>query len=73
MNIRYAVTVKTGAEKREVSQRNTVIHVSTPASAREGKANKDVVEQLAQYFNVPKSRIFITGGEKSKQKIVEIL
>lgn len=38
-----------------------------------GKANKKLVEMLAEHFNVPKSKVIIRAGERSKAKIVEIL
>lgn len=38
-----------------------------------GKANKKLVEMLAEHFNVPKSSVIIRAGERSKAKIVEIL
>ncbi|RMF97373.1 MAG: DUF167 domain-containing protein [Candidatus Schekmanbacteria bacterium] len=36
----------------------------------EGKANKACIELLAQYFKIPKSKIEIIGGTKSRNKIV---
>ncbi|MDP2929797.1 MAG: DUF167 domain-containing protein [Candidatus Omnitrophota bacterium] len=40
---------------------------------QEGKANYAVREALAEYFNIPKSRIALLSGEKSKSKLFEIL
>jgi uncharacterized protein YggU (UPF0235/DUF167 family) len=37
-----------------------------------GRANEAVVEALAEHFKVPKSRVSIVGGFKSKQKVVRI-
>jgi len=71
--IRFYVQVKTNASKNEVQQRNDVVHVWVRAQAREGQANEKVIELLAKFFQVEKSQIFIVSGEKSKQKIVEIL
>lgn len=71
MKLQYTVIVKTGAEKREVSQRNMVIHVAT--QAKSFKVNDDVIQQLAEYFNVPPSHVRVVNGEKSKQKIVEVI
>lgn len=34
----------------------------------DGKANKELVETLADAFGVPKSRVVIKGGETSKTK-----
>lgn len=46
------------------------IYVSQPPS--EGKANKAVVEALAEYFNISKARIKPLAGQKSKMKLFKI-
>lgn len=46
--------------------------VAVKEEAREGKANKAVVDLLAKYFNIPKSEVRIVSGENIKQKIIEI-
>lgn len=46
--------------------------VAVKEEAKEGKANKAVIESLAEYFNIPKSSIKIISGENIKQKILEI-
>ena len=38
-----------------------------------GRANKRLVEILAEHFKVQKSRIFIVTGTKSSDKIVEVI
>jgi len=42
------------------------------ASAKEGKANTELVKVLSEYFDIPKSAIIIVKGHKSRIKIVEI-
>jgi uncharacterized protein (TIGR00251 family) len=42
------------------------------APAKEGKANKAIINILAKYFGVSKSSISIKAGHSSKNKIVEI-
>ena len=37
-----------------------------------GKANEAIVEALAKYFNVSKSKVKIISGHKSNQKLVEV-
>lgn len=46
--------------------------VAVKEEAKESKANRAVVELLAEYFNVPKSEVRIVSGLNIKQKIVEI-
>lgn len=41
--------------------------------AVDGKANKAVIALLADYFEVSKSQVKITGGLTSRNKIIEIL
>lgn len=47
-----------------------IAYVKSPAV--EGKANKELIEILADKFDVPKSRIEIVQGEQSHIKLVEI-
>lgn len=54
----------------EVINRQYIISVKKPAI--EGKANKALIELLSGYFDVPKSRIEIIKGHKSKNKVIEI-
>lgn len=41
--------------------------LSPPA---EGKANREVIAVLASHFDLPPSRVKITKGQKSRQKVV---
>ncbi len=38
-----------------------------------GRANKRLLEILSKHFNVPKSKITIVKGAKSRDKMVEII
>jgi len=46
------------------------VHVS--AAPEDNKANKAVIEVLAEYYGVRKSRILIIQGERSRDKRIEI-
>ena len=48
------------------------LHVYVSAPALEGKANRAVIEALADYFNVKKSSVLFIAGTKSKIKTFEI-
>jgi hypothetical protein len=48
------------------------IKVRLAARAVDGKANEALIEFLAEHYQVPKSRIRITSGLKSRQKRVVI-
>jgi uncharacterized protein (TIGR00251 family) len=38
-----------------------------------GRANKRLAEILAEHFKVPRSRIFIVRGTKSRNKLVQVI
>ena len=44
------------------------LKVRIRAAPVDGKANKELVETLADAFNLPKSRVAFKGGETSKTK-----
>ena len=46
--------------------------VKVDAKAEGGKANRRLVEIIAEFFNVPKSSVRIVKGFKSRKKIIEI-
>jgi uncharacterized protein (TIGR00251 family) len=47
--------------------------VRVDETAGSGRANKRLVEILAEHFKVPKSRVSIVRGAKSRNKIVQII
>ena len=49
------------------------LHVYVNEPPLEGKANSAIREALAKYFEVKKSSVLIVSGEKSKNKVFEIL
>ncbi|MFN3995947.1 MAG: DUF167 domain-containing protein [bacterium] len=58
-------------EKIEVINEKTLkIYISAPAV--DNKANEAIIEVLSRYYKIPKTSIFISKGQKSKIKIVEI-
>ena len=72
--MKHTISVKTNAKKNAAEQAaNGSLRVFVKAPPQEGRANEAVIETLAAHFKVPKSRISIVGGFKSKQKIVQIV
>lgn len=49
------------------------IHVYVSEPPLEGKANNAIRESLAKYFGIKKSSVLLISGEKSKNKVFEIL
>ena len=71
MRIRIKVRPQSGRKAIEQQADGSYI-VRVPASPVEGKANEQVVELLAQHFDVAKSLVRIARGAHSKEKVVEI-
>jgi len=72
--MKLAVRVIPNARKTEFSGRREsefVLRLSAPAI--EGKANKAAIEYIASLLCVPKSRVALVSGEKSRHKIFEIV
>lgn len=71
MKISLKVKANSRQEKIEkVSERQFLVWVNDPA--KDGKANKAVIELLSAYFSIAKSRIVILRGEKNKNKLISI-
>ncbi|HJH25177.1 MAG TPA: hypothetical protein C5S37_00035 [Methanophagales archaeon] len=71
--VRVNVKVVPNSKKAKVEQtEGGILMVNVDAPAKEGKANKRLVEILAKYSSKPKSSIRIVKGQTSKNKVVEI-
>lgn len=60
-------------EARVTGTGDTGLEVRVDERAVGGRANKRLLEILSKHFNVPKSRITIVKGAKSRDKIVEVI
>jgi uncharacterized protein (TIGR00251 family) len=70
---RISVSVKPNARQtRVVKLSEEQYTVSVNAPAQDGRANEALIDALAGYFGVPKSRIKIVHGYASRRKRVEI-
>jgi len=73
MASRIWVTVKPRAKKEEVRKTDDGQYmVSVHAPPQKGKANKALIELLANYFSVPKSSVRIIRGQTGRKKLIEI-
>ncbi len=71
--VKIVIRVKPRSSKRSVEKIDDSNYiVSVMSSPMEGKANKEVIEVLANYFKIAKSKISIIKGETAKIKMVEI-
>lgn len=72
--MKIQVIVHPNAKKSRIEQDMLdTIHVYVNQPPLEGKANKAVIDSLAEYFNVKKNCIRIVSGEKSKYKLIEVM
>ena len=67
------VRVIPNAKHNEVMNRvGSIVRVRVAAAAVEGKANEELLEFLAEFFSVAKSKVSILRGEKGKEKTIQI-
>lgn len=72
--MRYIVQVKPGSKKEGVELlADGSLIVRTHARAHDGEANAAVIKLLSKHFRTAKSNLKIVGGEKSRNKIVDVL
>ncbi len=66
-----SVKVKPKARYRQVEKVSpSEYKVSVISPPSKGQANREVIEILASHFDIPRSRIRIVRGERSRQKLV---
>ncbi len=70
MIIRVKVTPRAKRPRIEKAGDGLKVYLSTPAI--EGRANKKLIEVLADYLNIKKYKIKIIKGAKQREKILEI-
>jgi len=71
MNIFVKVQTKARANLVEKLSENTY-KVKVTIAPEKGKANIEVIELLAKYLKIKKSKIVIIAGHKSNEKILDI-
>jgi uncharacterized protein (TIGR00251 family) len=72
--VKLAVRVIPNSRRTEFSgRREGELILRLTAPALEGKANESAVRFIAEFFGLPRSRITIVSGEKSRHKIFEIV
>lgn len=71
--MRLKITVKTKSSKHElqhIKENEYIAYIHAPPI--DGKANKELIELLSEYFDTAKSKISIISGKESKHKIIKI-
>lgn len=73
MRLKIQVKVIPNSKEAKIKEESEkILKVKVDAPAREGKANKRLIEILARHFSKPKTSIKIVKGLTSKNKVVEI-
>lgn len=70
--MRIEVRVKPGSKKPRIEKMEDELTAYVSQRAKEGRANKAVIEMLAKYYRVSRSRVVLIKGRKSRKKIFEI-
>jgi hypothetical protein len=71
---RISVTVQPNSRSVTVAKiSENEFRAAVREPARDGKANLALVDLLARYFGISKSRVKILRGHSSRRKIVELL
>ena len=72
--VKISVRVKAGAKEEKIEKLSeSSFAVRVKEKPQDGKANYAVREVLADYFNLPRSRVILIRGEKSRDKIFSII
>lgn len=71
--MKISVRVKPNAKQDKIEMINeSHFLIQVKEKPQEGKANKAVIRALAEYFEVPQSRIVLLKGQSSREKTYEI-
>jgi len=71
--MRINIRVQPNAKQNQIVEEAGRFKVYLTAPPVEGKANQALIEFLAEHFNVKRNQINILRGEKSREKVIEIL
>jgi len=70
--MRIPIIVKPNAKQDQIEKTENGFNIHVQATPIENKANIAVIKLLSEYLDIPKSRIAIVAGLKSKRKLIEI-
>lgn len=70
--MKISIKVVPKASREEIIEKDGLIKVYVREAPDKGKANKAVIELVAQKYNVKKRDVMIVSGQTSRNKIVEV-
>jgi len=71
--MKYRVNVKFNKSFVDVDEDSRTINIGIKSKPVKGKANKEMIDKLSDYFEVSSSNVEIIAGQRSKTKFVEII
>ena len=66
------VRVIPGSRSEGVSREGDLLVVRVREPPKGGRANRRVIELLSEYFGVPKSKVEIVRGHRSREKVIRV-
>lgn len=74
MTKRIKVKVKTRSSKNELKQiSENSFEAKVTAMPEKGKANKKVIELIAEHFKTAKSNVVLISGESYREKVFKVI
>ena len=70
--MRVKVRVVPRAKKEKIIEENGALKVYVNDPALEGKANKRVIEMLAEFYKTKKYNVTIVQGALQRDKVIEV-
>tara|TARA_Y100000310_G_C20487642_1_gene717608 strand:+ start:41 stop:259 length:219 start_codon:yes stop_codon:yes gene_type:complete len=67
------IKVIPNAKENSIEKENSTLKVRVTAPAVDNKANKAIIPLLVKYLKTKKSNIKIIKGEKSRNKLIQVL
>ncbi len=71
--MKYRVSVKFHRDFIDVDEEEKEITIGVKAKPTKGKANREIIKKIADYFGVSSAYVHIVHGGKSRKKMVEII
>ncbi|MEQ9666982.1 DUF167 domain-containing protein [Coleofasciculus sp. G2-EDA-02] len=72
--MKKSVTVKPNSKTQSIEEMaDGTLKVNLKSPPVDGKANKELIQLLAEKFNVTKSQVQIKSGLSAKTKLIEIV
>ena len=69
--MRYSVEVKFNSSGR-IQVNGNEITMSIKSEPKHGKANREMIKKICDFFGVPENGIYIIPGLTSRKKLIEI-